>query len=208
VKTAVLIDAGFLTPQLKHRLRRPASASETYEFILKTLEAPEVLFRAYYYDCPPFESAMQHPISGHDLTSPAFVRARQQFIQELTLKDHVAFRKGELSFDGWQIKDATFRRMVNEAATTPPTLSTLQAADISPKLTQKRVDINIGLDVAWLSSKHIVERIVLVTADSDFVPAMKFARREGVQVVLVSLDGHVKVGMREHADIVRSVTYP
>ncbi|MDT5157346.1 MAG: hypothetical protein QOH51_1703 [Acidobacteriota bacterium] len=47
--------------------------------------------------------------------------------------------------------------------------------------------MKIGLDVAWLASKSIVEKIILVMADSDLIPAMKFARREGVQVVLVTM---------------------
>lgn len=44
--------------------------------------------------------------------------------------------------------------------------------------------------------------IVLVAADSDFVPAMKFARREGAQLLLVTLGHGIKEGMREHADLV------
>ena len=69
--------------------------------------------------------------------------------------------------------------------------------------------MKIGLDVAWLASKSIVEKLILVTVDSDFVPAMKFARREGVQVVLVTM-GHklVKQDLKEHADELRTVTYP
>ena len=69
--------------------------------------------------------------------------------------------------------------------------------------------MKIGLDVAWLSSKRIVDRIVLVTGDSDFIPAMKFARREGVQVILVTM-GHklIKRELLEHADELRSVTFP
>ena len=69
--------------------------------------------------------------------------------------------------------------------------------------------MKIGLDVAWLSSKGIVDRIILVTADSDFVPAMKFARRKDVQVVLVTM-GHalVKRELKVHADELRSVVYP
>jgi uncharacterized LabA/DUF88 family protein len=51
-------------------------------------------------------------------------------------------------------------------------------------------------------------RLILVTGDSDFVPAMKFARREGVQVVLVNLDKPVKQDMRIHADEVRSIAFP
>lgn len=68
--------------------------------------------------------------------------------------------------------------------------------------------MKVGLDVAWLSSKRIVDRIVLAAGDSDFVPAMKFARREGVQVVPVPL-GHryLRRDLREHADEVREVEF-
>ncbi|HKR22174.1 MAG TPA: hypothetical protein VJS17_06230, partial [Pyrinomonadaceae bacterium] len=45
--------------------------------------------------------------------------------------------------------------------------------------------------------------------NSDFIPAMKFARREGVQVVLVTM-GHmlVKRALKVHADELRQVIYP
>ncbi len=69
--------------------------------------------------------------------------------------------------------------------------------------------MKIGLDVAWLASKGIVERIILVTADSDFVPAMKFARREGIQVVLVNMEHRqTKRDLLVHSDEVRTVAYP
>ena len=67
--------------------------------------------------------------------------------------------------------------------------------------------MKIGLDVAWLATKRIVDRIILVTGDSDFVPAMKFARREGIQVVLVNMASFVKQELREHADEVRLVDF-
>jgi len=69
--------------------------------------------------------------------------------------------------------------------------------------------MKIGLDVAWLSSKSIVDRLILVTGDSDFVPAMQFARREGVQVILVTM-GHqqIKRELKVHTDEIRSVSYP
>jgi len=69
--------------------------------------------------------------------------------------------------------------------------------------------MKIGLDVSWLASKRIVDRIILVTGDSDFVPAMKFARREGVQVILVTMgQRQIKRDLREHADILRDVVFP
>ena len=62
--------------------------------------------------------------------------------------------------------------------------------------------MRIGLDIASLTLKHHVQIVVLVTADSDFIPAMKFARREGAQLFLVTLGHGIRDEMREHADLV------
>ena len=62
--------------------------------------------------------------------------------------------------------------------------------------------MRIGLDIASLTLKRQVQVIVLVTADSDFVPAMKFARREGAQLFLITLGHGMRDGMRAHADLV------
>ena len=87
-------------------------------------------------------------------------------------------------------------------------------SDFEADFTQKEVDIKIGLDVAWISSKRIVDRIILVTGDTDFVPAMKFARKEGVQVIIVCLMGnnarendYLKSELKEHADEVRYIKF-
>ncbi len=205
-----MMDGGFAFPQLKRRLKRDVTAADVYEFGLKTLDSDEELFRFYYYDCPPFEGTLTNPISGvtTDYSQEPFAKNRKALHSELIIKDHVAFRKGVLSFDGWQIKVDVARGMMVSAKNNPSTGSILSSTDIYPKLTQKRVDMNIGLDVAWLASKKIVERIILITADSDFIPALKFARREGIQIVLIPLDGKPKFELKEHADVVRSVTFP
>lgn len=90
----------------------------------------------------------------------------------------------------------------------------ITADDFEPDFTQKEVDIKIGLDVAWLSSKRIVDKIILVTGDTDFIPAMKFARKEGVQVVMISImnnnmkdSDYLKSELKEHTDEVRYLKY-
>jgi uncharacterized LabA/DUF88 family protein len=45
----------------------------------------------------------------------------------------------------------------------------------------------------------------LVSADSDFVPAMKFVRREGAQVFIAPLGRRVKTSMIEHSDMVLNI---
>lgn len=61
--------------------------------------------------------------------------------------------------------------------------------------------MRLGLDIASLTLKGRVGTIVLVAGDSDFVPAMKFARREGAQVWLVTLGHSVRPEMLEHSDL-------
>ena len=77
----------------------------------------------------------------------------------------------------------------------------ITADDLRPNVHQKGVDMRIGLDIASLTLKKHVGIIVLVTGDSDFVPAMKFARREGAQLFLVALGSEVTDDVREHADL-------
>lgn len=56
--------------------------------------------------------------------------------------------------------------------------------DGSPIFEQKQVDILLASDVVLLSAKRQVSEIVLVTGDSDFLPAVRIARDEGVVVRL------------------------
>jgi len=50
-------------------------------------------------------------------------------------------------------------------------------------------------------SIFISKRILLVTGDSDFVPAIKTARRNGIFVHLFTLGHHVKDDLKLNADV-------
>jgi uncharacterized LabA/DUF88 family protein len=85
----------------------------------------------------------------------------------------------------------------------------LEAEDFEPDLEQKRVDMKIGLDVAWLAIKGIVDAVILVAGDTDIVPAMDFARQQGIRVVLVPMENpYLSDSMREQSDEQREVRYP
>lgn len=77
--------------------------------------------------------------------------------------------------------------------------------DVKLALRQKGVDMRIGLDIASMALKRQVDTIVLVTGDSDFVPAAKLARREGVEFLLDPLWQQVSDELSEHVDGVASV---
>ncbi|MBQ7608183.1 MAG: NYN domain-containing protein [Desulfovibrionaceae bacterium] len=68
---------------------------------------------------------------------------------------------------------------------------------------KKRVDIKIGIDIASLAYKKQVDRIVLISGDSDFVPAAKLARREGIDFILDPLFNHIPDDLLEHIDGLR-----
>lgn len=203
-KTAVLLDLGFVLIKLNEALGRYPTAVELRDFALRCIIGDEELFRIYCYHCPPYSGTETHPLTRArvDFSATPIYAALNNFIRDLKITDNIAFRAGELSFDGWVIKRQSL-------STIAKTGRALVANDFAPDLKQKGVDMKIGLDVAWLASKRIVDKIILVMADSDLIPAMKFARREGVQVVLVTM-GHrlVKRELKEHADELRAVTFP
>ena len=88
------------------------------------------------------------------------------------------------------------------------TVKDLDESDFEITIRQKCVDMKIGIDISSLSIKHQVDQIVLIAGDSDFVPASKLARREGVDVVLDPLGQKVKEDLFEHIDGLRSCGNP
>ena len=64
--------------------------------------------------------------------------------------------------------------------------------------------MKIGLDIATLAYNKLVDQIVLISGDSDFVPAAKLARREGIDFILDPLFANVKPELSEHIDGLRT----
>lgn len=60
--------------------------------------------------------------------------------------------------------------------------------------------LKIGIDIAHLAYKRLVTKLILISGDSDFVPATKLARREGIDIVLDPMWNNVKPSLFEHID--------
>ena len=71
---------------------------------------------------------------------------------------------------------------------------------------QKVVDMKVGIDITLLAQKRLVDRIVLVAGDSDFVPAAKHARREGIDFVLDPMWNPIAPDLHEHIDGLHSTS--
>ena len=66
--------------------------------------------------------------------------------------------------------------------------------------------MRIGLDVASFAQQRLVNQIVLIAGDSDFLPVVKMARRSGLDVLLDPMKQFPKRNMQEHIDGIESYT--
>lgn len=192
-KIIILIDGGFLRVRAK-KAGKNYSPDYIEKFALRCKAADEEIFRVLYYDCAPYVGTVKLPVSG----APYTFISSDKWLEELASKDLFAVRRGVLKFRGYKPK----RTPVNLA-------TTITDADFVADFEQKGVDMRIGLDIASYSANGSIDRIVLVSNDTDCVPAMKYGRKAGLQVAIVQLPA-VKAA-RElvmHSDYVRIVTWP
>ncbi len=192
-KLALMIDGGFLRVAAKNaKIHYNPDFIEAFAKICAGVD--EELFRSLYYDCAPYQGHQKLPVSGSTQT----FADSDQWLKDLAKKDLMAVRLGVLKFRGYKLK-----------RTPVMGVATLTDADFRPDFEQKGVDMRIGLDIASYSALKCAERIGLVTADTDCVPAMKLARKSGVQVVLITLPGGTAPSeLAQHADYVRAVAWP
>lgn len=178
---AILLDGDFTRRLLTRRIHHRPSVQEIEIFCTSILKPGETLTKTYFYDCPPFEERKQFPVSRElfDFSKTEVFTQAEQFQESLRQNPFFVYRSGHLSFDGWALKDASVKKLMKSPRQ-------LVDQDFDPVLTQKQVDMKIGLDVAKLSVGGHVGRILLATSDADFIPAIHFARANKVEVVLVS----------------------
>ncbi|WP_156550102.1 NYN domain-containing protein, partial [Gallibacterium salpingitidis] len=65
---------------------------------------------------------------------------------------------------------------------------------------QKGVDMKLGIDITSVVLKKLANKIILISGDSDFVPAAKLARVEGAHFILDAMGREVKGDLAEHID--------
>lgn len=211
LNVAILIDGGFFIKRygyLKNinifdTMTPDMLADELCRAVKKHVkENQERLYRIIYYDCEPYEKKQHNPISKK-LTD--FSKSRQTFFMkcfhdELRKKRLTAIRLGYLHEEGWQIK----RQVQDELFKNKRDWNSLTEDDVRYSLKQKGIDIKIGTDIASIAYKKLAQKIVLISGDSDFVPAAKLARREGIDFVLDPMWAQIKPDLHEHIDGLKS----
>ena len=127
-----------------------------------------------------------------------------EFLKELKHHRKFALRMGRINDTQVQYSlkpDPTKKLLRGDINLTDITLSDLQL-----NIEQKGVDMRIGVDISSLVFKHQVTQIILISGDSDFVPAAKQARREGIDFILDPMRSTIKDDLFEHIDGIRTPT--
>ena len=191
-RSILLIDGGYL----KHLLR-DAKISPTpniIEVFSKHCfeEEKEDCIRILYYDCPPYEGKPPAPISK----KPYIFKKDSRWLDDLARRDFFAVRLGVLKFRGWELRRTDQNKEKGD----------LTDDDFKPRFEQKGVDMRIGLDISSISHKKNIDRIILVSGDTDCIPAVKLARKATIQVVLIRFEeARLSNELIQHVDMVRRI---
>lgn len=191
-KSIIQIDGGHLRALAQGDTQQytPAFIERFAQSLLLT---DEEVVRVLYYDCAPYQGTQRRPVSG---TNQNFGKS-DGWLRDLAQRDLFAVRLGILKWRGWKP-----RNVLAQGAK-------ITDQDFKPDFEQKGVDLRIGLDIATYAMDRLVDRIILVTGDTDLIPAMKLARRCGVQIVGVDLPNFKQSAeMRAHVDFSRAVLWP
>jgi len=213
-RTAILVDGAFFLARYRKvwNDRDPNDARTVAKTVfgmalehLKALDRPrESLYRIFFYDCPPLDKRFVRPISGDsvDFGRSAAAEFRRDLHEQLRRQRKMALRLGRLAERGeWKLKYNAVQQLRD---------GDLHSDDLGdehfePDMRQTQVDMKIGIDIAALTYKKLVDQIILVAGDADFIPAAKLARYEGIDFILDPMWQGIAPDLHEHIDGLQSV---
>ena len=219
MKAAILIDGGYFLKRISSVRRdidpsNPEHVSRAIgqlvknhlEYLNKTTKAENhfsLLYRSFYYDAKPYTNLGHLPVSKRAInygTTDA-AKFRLQLFELLRKRPNFAVRLGEVRrVRAWVLKEPVQKDLLAGRRQ----FADLTDEDFQPDLRQKAVDMRLGIDIASITLKKQADTIILVAGDSDFVPAAKLARREGVRIILDPMWRAVHAQLFEHIDGLRS----
>jgi len=141
----------------------------------------EEIYRIFFYLADPYGGI----INEIDYSKTPTYSLSTSLMEKLAVTEYVALRKGSLVVRGLDKNN-------------------------KPIFIQKKVDMLIGLDIAHVSYNRLVDRVLILSTDTDIVPAMKTARINGLQVIFgycpdIQCDTHRE--LKEHSDIIRAIPF-
>ena len=171
MKIAILVDGGFFDAVNKNRVN---GMLPTADHVKQEVENTMRLIRA---------KTLTDSENIKDVLFRVYF-SKTDLLNELARTDKFCLRLGMLSFAGWQPK-------IDDNGT---------LTGYRPSFKQKGVDIKVGMDMVWIATHKVVDKIALIGGDSDFIDPIEFAKREGIQVYLNHMGLKVKDELIQSCD--------
>jgi uncharacterized LabA/DUF88 family protein len=166
------------------------------------LSDSDALYRIFYYDTEPLIEKGHNPITNEfiDFGKTHVAMQQKELFASLRRTPNFALRLGKTIWrnNSWILRPEKFKDLISKRIT----IESLSEFDVHPQIEQKAVDMKIGLDIALIAMKRLADLLIIITGDADIVPALKLARREGMQVGLDPLGCPIQPELQEHADFV------
>jgi len=140
----------------------------------------EEIYRIFVYLCEPYGGTFR----GIDYKTTPIYTNGMNFIDRLQVQDLIAIRKGNIAIRGVDKNN-------------------------KPIFVQKQVDMLFGLDVAHISYNKLADRVLILTCDTDIIPAMKVARINGLQVIWACCPDVQPTSnvIKKHSDFIREIKF-
>lgn len=202
VKIAVFVDWENLRKDIENIQRIHKEFKEKFDYnnakqvanlIKSFIEEDEKLYRIFFYTARPLDLTVRHRNNNLEWLDKYIQNNKEQsekmnkianniqkFIKDISFEEYFALRLGELQLQGKDDKD----RLI---------------------ISQKQVDMLLGLDISHISYNKLVDSILVFCKDSDILPALKCARINGLNVYMAHIENGFKITekLKVHSDKIR-----
>lgn len=177
---------------------------EIRKYCVSHLRPNDYLYRIFYYDTAPLDKKGHYPITKRaiDFANTPVAKAQRALLESLKTTPNFALRLGKTIWrnNEWILFPEKLKALLEKRIT----VDDLTENDFHPLIEQKAVDMKLGLDITLIATKRLADLLIIITGDADIVPALKFARREGMQVCLDPLRHSIQPELAEHVDFIET----
>ena len=200
-KVVFMIDGWFMWKRVQELNAFHYDGPKIREYCLKHIRSSDSLYRIFYYDTKPLKKKGHHPLTNNliDFSTTAVAQAQEQLLKSIKKTPNFALRLDRVK---WRKKWVLDYDKIKELLDGTIAVTDLAESDFKPDIEQKAVDMKIGIDITHIATNRLADILIIITGDSDIVPALKLARREGMQVGLDPLKNPISPELSEHVDFI------
>ena len=191
-KVVFMIDGWFMRKRIFELKAFHYDGPSIRKYCKSHLRENDYLYRIFYYDTEPLEITGHNPITKEMIKfseTPVTI-AQRKLLESIKHTPNFALRLGSTVWRNraWILEPNKLKALLKKEIS----IDDITEYDVSPHIEQKAVDMKIGLDIALIAIKKLADLLIIITGDADIVTALKFARREGMQVGLDPLRKYIQ----------------